>query len=200
MTLGQVSISGGAMILAALLFYLDGDGVFLWAIAGCAVHEWGHWAAIRLLGGDVKELRITVAGAEMRLSGRVPLPPGRLLLAALAGPGANLLFALVSVRLARHGLGRLYLFAGLNLGLACFNLLPAGRLDGGRALRAAGELLWSREGGERTAAIGSALTTLLLFLLGLYLLWSSGGRNFTLLLAGCWLAGMEGRQRRFDAF
>lgn len=201
MTFGRVEISGGFLLLAALLFYLDGDGVLLWALAACAIHEGGHWAAIRLLGGDVRQLRLTVAGAEMRLGAARPLSPGRLLVAALAGPGANLAAALVSARLARHGLGgRLYLFAGLHLGLACFNLLPAAGLDGGRALRAAGELLWSAEAGERATALGSAGAAALLLFSGLCLLWHSGGRNFTLLLAGVWLAGIAGRQRVSGAF
>ena len=51
------------------------------------------------------------------------------LAAALAGPAANLAAAWLCCR-AEGGA----LFAGLNLALGCFNLLPVGRLDGGRAL------------------------------------------------------------------
>ena len=45
------------------------------------------------------------------------------------GPAANLAAAWLCCR-AEGGA----LFAGLNLALGCFNLLPVGRLDGGRAL------------------------------------------------------------------
>ena len=61
------------------------------------------------------------AGAAHVLSGE--------LAAALAGLAANLAAAWLCCR-AEGGA----LFAGLNLALGCFNLLPVGRLDGGRAL------------------------------------------------------------------
>ena len=117
MILGRVEISGGALLVWALLYYMDNSGAALWV------------------------LRLTFAGAELRLSAAREMPHGRMMLVTLAGPMTNLLLALFSMVLARHGVGeRLYLFAGINLGLAVFNLLPAGWLDGGMLLREA--LIW----------------------------------------------------------
>ncbi len=191
MTLGRVEIDGGALIVGALLFYLDKSGVFGGAVLAMLLHELGHWWAIHALGGRVAAVRLTWAGAEMRLSAARPLPPGKLLLCCLAGPAVNLLLWAACVLLARHGAGeRLYLFAGIDLGLALFNLLPVRWLDGGRALEslltALGRPMW----GRRFTAWSAAALSVFLLLGGLYLLWGSGGRNFTALLAGIWVAAL----------
>jgi len=191
MTLGRVEISGGAVLVAALLFYLDRSGVFAAAVLAMLLHELGHWCAIQALGGRVTALRLTCAGAELRLSAARPLSPGKMLLCALAGPAANLLLAAAGYLLARHGVGeKLYLFAGLNLGLAFFNLLPASRLDGGKVLESLMAALGRPEWGRRVTAWGTAVLALLLTAGGLGLLWESEGRNFTVLLAGVWLAAL----------
>lgn len=195
MTLGRLEMSGGALLVVSLLLYLDKSGVWSWGLLACALHEMGHWWAIHALGGRVTCLRLTCSGAELRLSMARPLPPVRMTLAALAGPGMNLLLALAATVLARHGMGeRLYLFAGLNLGLAAFNLLPAGWLDGGRALE--NILAWrgKREMGRQVTDLCSFLVAALLLAGGLLLFWQSGGRNFTVLVAGIWLTGAVWRE------
>ncbi len=192
----RLEISGGALVVLALLYYLDDRGVTLWVLLACLFHELGHWGAIRLLGGRVVRLRLSCAGAELRLSSAHPLTPLGTALAALAGPGINLLLAWGSGLLARHGWGgRLYVFEGINLGLALFNLLPAGWLDGGRALAGVLAGLGREELGERVTALCSDGAAAVLLGLGLMLLWESGGRNFTLLIAGLWLAA-AGRKER----
>ena len=127
MRLGRVEATGGFFLLLAWLNYLDTQGLVPMAMAACALHELGHFLTLRRLGGRVRLIRLTAAGAEMVLSR--PLGYWQEGLTALAGPGANLLLALICC----SGKGGLT-FAGLNLALALFNLLPVGRLDGGRAL------------------------------------------------------------------
>ena len=146
-------------------------------------------------------LRISCAGAELWLSSTHPLSPGKMMLAALAGPGSNLGAAWVSVLLARRGIGgQLYFFAGLNLGLACFNLLPAAWLDGGKALKAVFAQAGWEEAGRQLMELGSDITAGLLLAAGLVLLWQSGGRNFTLLIAGLWMTAAARRGRKAEAF
>jgi len=195
--LGRLEVSGGALGLLALLYYLDDSGAAAWVLLACLLHELGHWGAVRALGGRVARLRISCAGAELRLSPARPLSNGGVLLAALAGPGANLAAAWVSVLLARRGAGgRLYFFAGLNLGLALFNLLPAGWLDGGKALEALLAQAGREDLGRRLGEVGSDVTAGLLLAAGGALLWQSGGRNFTLLIAGLWVTAAARRERR----
>ena len=176
--LGRVEITGGCFLLLAWLNYLDRDALLPMALAACAAHELGHLAAVRLLGGSVKQIRLTAVGAEIVLS--EPLGYWQEGASALAGPGVNLLLALGCC-----GSGRWAAFAGLNLVLALFNLLPVGGLDGGRALYCTLALLagpdwsaricgWLDRGG--TAAV-----------LALGLLTASLGGSLTLLAVSIWL-------------
>ena len=128
---GRITVTPGFLFLMAWCNYADQQGLLLPALAGCALHELGHLAAIWGLGGSVRRLRLTAVGAEIQME-RPMSYPGELA-AALAGPAANLAAAWLCCR-AEGGA----LFAGLNLALGCFNLLPVGRLDGGRALHCPG--------------------------------------------------------------
>ena len=188
-------IDSSFLFLAAILYYLDREGLFLWLVLFCVLHELGHWGGIRLLGGRVVRLRFSCAGAEMGLSAARPLSPKGMVLAALAGPGVNLTLALLTGTLARWGAGeRLYLLAGINLALGGLNMLPIRWLDGGRAVTAAlAALGW--EDSPLPGAV-SLLTAGAVLGVGVLLLRDSGGRNFSLLLVGSLLLLMTLRERK----
>ena len=196
----RVEISGGFLLLAAALYYLDNQGVILWAALACALHELGHYAAIRAFGGRVVLLRLTCIGAEMVLSsrgrrGRSLTWLGRLC-TALGGPWANLALAALSARLAWLFGERAWLFAGLNLALAAFNLLPVEQLDGGRVLAVLLSLflpdyLVRQVMGALSIGISLGLTAA-----GAALFFGAGG-SVTLLLTALWLlAASAGAFRR----
>ncbi len=195
---GRIEASGGFLLLTATLYYLDGDGVVAWALLACALHELGHYAAVRLLGGRVEFLRLTCVGAEMRLSARRMLTPGRQLLAVLAGPAVNLLLALLGARAAEWAGERAYLFAGLNLALGVFNLLPVEQLDGGRALKSLLVLLGMGRGAEQAAQLSSLALAGALAVGGSVLL-LEGKANVTLPLTGVWLLLSAARASRNSA-
>lgn len=162
----------------AWLNYMDRDFLVPMALLACGIHEAGHLIAICLLGGAVREIRLTAIGAEIVLDR--PLGYWQEGASALAGPGANLLTALICC-----GFEQGLTFAGLDLVLALFNLLPARRLDGGRALYCTLALLAGPDLAGRTcgwldlACIAGTLGG------GLLLAGSCG--NITLLLVALWL-------------
>ncbi len=138
---GKGHISPGFLLLWALFFFLDRDGVAPWALAACAIHELAHVVSLYWVGGSVKRIRFTIFGAEVEGESRGRLSYGGELLSVLAGPGSNLFLAFLAARAGE----RWYLFAGLNLSLGIFNLLPLPGLDGGRALRLLALMLFERE-------------------------------------------------------
>jgi len=178
MWFGRVEVTGGFLLLLAWLNYLDRSFLIPMAVLACAAHELGHFFIIRAMGGTIRQIRFTVVGAEMVLSR--PLGYWQEGLAALAGPGVNLALALLCC-----GFERGLTFAGLNLALAFFNLLPVGRLDGGRALYCTLALLagpdlaaWVCGGLDGLCTAGSLVA-------GLWLALFCG--NITLLLVALWL-------------
>lgn len=150
---------------------------FLPALLGIILHEVAHgWVADRLgdptarfmgrltvnplphidpLGLAVFILTSALGGFVFGWAKPVPVnpryfrnPPKGMMLVALAGPGVNLLLAVVMALLLRAFLAfdpaispttefvvkALYYGAGINVGLACLNLLPVPPLDGSRVL------------------------------------------------------------------
>ena len=126
-----ISVSPTAPLLLALFVMLSSPLLLSALLLAALCHELGHYGMLRRLRARISAVRITALGAEMQVAGR--LSYGGELLAAAAGPVTNLLLALPLA----YG-GRLwevlYLFAGAQLVLGVFNLLPILPLDGGSVL------------------------------------------------------------------
>lgn len=171
--------SGGFFLLLALLNYLDKYGIVPLAMIACILHELGHYAAIRALGGDIKQISFTVIGAEMRLARMLGYQ--RECAAALAGPAVNLLLAWLFC--GQEG-GEV--FSGVNMALGVFNLLPVRRLDGGRALHCVLCLAAGPDAAERAGERVDIVFTALILAAGILALPEGG--NITLLCVALWLA------------
>ena len=185
-----MEVTGGFLLLAAWLNYLDRQGIVPLALLSCTLHELGHLLVLLLLGVRVRRLSITAVGAEMEIDRS--LSYGGEVLAALAGPLVNLALALTFCRFSWG-----WVFAGLNLALGCFNLLPVGRLDGGRALHCLLSMSIGPAAEEAEAVLDRVLIA---FLLALGVLLIGWGGSFTLLLVALWLLakekeGKKGRNR-----
>lgn len=173
----------------AWLNYCDAQNLLPAALCAAAVHELGHLAAVYMVGGQVSRLRLTAAGAELCLEGT--LSYGRELLCALAGPSVNLLLAFGAARLGA------VVFAGLNLVLGLFNLLPLSALDGGKALSCGTALLLGPEAAQCLLRWTDWALAAALLLCGSAVLW--GGGNVTLLVVAVWLlCAFLGGKKKLD--
>ena len=186
---GRVEVHPGFLLMIAWLNYLETQGMVPVALLACACHELGHYAALKVLGNDIQLLRLNAVGAEMLP--QKPMGYGQEILTVAAGPAASLLLAVMFCHWEWGGL-----FAGLNLVLGCFNLLPVSRLDGGRVLKC---LLSLAAGPHISALICAYLDlciTLALLLLGLILVLTA--RNLTLLTVSLWLvlSYFNGKERK----
>ena len=176
----KICISPAVPLLLAV-FALLCSPLLLCALLGAAIiHECGHYALLRRFGAGVSHLSVTVFGAEMRVDDAARLSYGREMLAVAAGPAINLLLALALGAVGRWWDGA-YLFAGTNLVLGIFNLLPARPLDGGRLLWIA--VAWISEPftADRITAWVSLILSLLLLTGGIWVLWRWGSSPFLLL-------------------
>lgn len=126
-------MSPTALLLIAV-FVAAASPLCLGAVLLAALcHELGHYGALRLCGGQLEGVSVSAFGAQMRIRDRQRLSYGREALCVLAGPLVNaVLWWLLS--LAGAYCESAYLFAGAQLVLGAFNLLPLSALDGGRLL------------------------------------------------------------------
>lgn len=185
---GKISISSALMLLFAWLWYQDTSGLFEQGILACAIHETAHYAALRSIGNDVKEFRLTVFGAKIIPA--APMTYWQELIVAAAGPAVNLMMA---VCLCRSGCTMS--FAGVNLALAWFNLLPVGQLDGGRILRCALAMLVSDAVSLKIGWCVSFAFTAFFLVVGMYIAARFG--NISLFLMCLWLLRGGAQEKTF---
>lgn len=174
----NVQFSAGFLLLCAWLLYTDHSGIVLQGLFACFLHELGHCLALYFFGIDRKQITFTCYGAEIKIE--KTLSYTKELVTASAGPAVNLILALLCCRFP-FGME----FAGINLSLAIFNLLPVGQLDGARILRCTAGLLLHEAKGYRFCQWISLFVSAIFLLFGLYTAFLL--RNPTLLLMCFWI-------------
>ena len=116
------------ILLGTLMIGLHKKYMLLFCAA--SVHELGHGLAIWISDAKIEQIRLIPGGLDIRYCEKHFSYAADLLI-ALAGPAANLLFAMLISSADLQGTD---LFIGLNLTLCFFNLLPIYPLDGGKIL------------------------------------------------------------------
>jgi len=185
----RVEVSCFFLLLCAWLLYRDNSGMVVSALAACLLHELGHCAALLWAGNCVKQITITVLGAQIQPER--PMNYRQELNVAAAGPAVNLMLALVFSR-ASGGAA----FAGVNLALGVFNLLPVGELDGARILRSA--LAFAASDRTASAVYGCLEFYFTVIFAGAGMALAVRNRNLTLFFVSLWLLKRFGREKMMN--
>lgn len=135
----------------------------------------------------MQEVRLSISGAEIIPKRAHFFSYKEEMGVAAAGPAFSLLLALISAYGARYWESEeLFLFSGLNLIAALFNMIPAGPLDGGRMLKALLIQCCKSCSGERVYDYISTAFSVALVSVSFFYVVRMGG-NLTLLLTAVWL-------------
>lgn len=167
--------------MLSALYFFGGLKSMCAVMLAAAAHEFGHIAAIKILGGKIRSMRFDASGLCMSYFGLDST--GKELLSLVMGPVFGLVLAYVS-SYCGNVLNNDFLreTAGVSLIFSLFNLLPALPLDGGRALFC---LIPGRRKAERVLDTSGMLIGLLLVFGGLYFLGNEEGA--ALLISGVWI-------------
>ena len=188
-----LTVSPSALVLLAAFLLLSRGLTLPAALLSAALcHELAHVLTLHALHAPPRRLTLSATGAELYVPDLHRLSYGGELLTAAAGPVINLLLAAAMGLLGRWW-EPLYLFAGAQLVLGAFNLLPALPLDGGRILWLA--LAWLTEPytAQRVLSAVSLAVSLALLLGGGWFIWRLGGSPF-LLVGAVGLTGWNLRE------
>ena len=148
------------ILLAAIVSPLT---IVLSILLAAALHECGHFLALRAFHVPIEGLRLSAFGAVLHARGAQRLSYGRELAVTLAGCGMNLVCGVLTAWFSLHYVWvEGFVFAGAHILLCAFNLLPIPPLDGAHALDLAISALFGPLVGDAVAALAGVLCSLAL--------------------------------------
>ncbi|MDR0914538.1 MAG: hypothetical protein LBM65_05185 [Oscillospiraceae bacterium] len=183
----KLKISFLAVAFFTLVLLLDTAGRFSFCILAVLVHELGHLAAMLLLKTPPKSVAYRLFEIVIEDPDRGSRTYRQNMLITLAGPCVNLITAVVcTVLFAVFKTEVFLIFCIINLGMACFNLLPVISLDGGQALAFTLEKFFSDATVNTIISILTVVILLPTAVFGILLLFNSP-YNFSLLFISVYL-------------
>jgi len=189
--IGKVHVSALFWLFLAAVYFFDNEGLLLYMLSACAVHETGHCLMLRAVGGRLESLTFTLFFANMKIAPYPVISYLREAAVCAAGPAANFLAsaaaALVAAVSKNPGLlDGLYLFIGANVLLGVFNLLPAAPLDGGQIVYFLLLRFLPMDTARTVRLVLTAVTATAAVCFGVFVFVFSR-RNFSLLIAACFM-------------
>lgn len=184
----KITVNINFFFIAALsvMLILRDNKLILSAVAAAVLHECGHIAALLLMNNNIKELKISVSGIELKQGTKFNLSFKGEIISALAGVFVNFMCAQSFLLVNRARPNDFFLYnAGIHLVLGLFNLLPVKALDGGRALYYLLCIHMEQDRAERILKLVSVVTAIILFVLGIILFVRA--RNASLLITSVFL-------------
>lgn len=187
-----------------LLFALAGLlGKVLLVFAAVLWHESAHAITARSLGLIVREIEIFPFGGVARINHLSETEPLKDFLIAAAGPISSLLltaFSWLAPNLGYPNLEIWNFFFQVNIALACFNLLPALPLDGGRMLRACLSCFWGYQKATEKVSVISKLTSVILLVSAIGMFVADRTINISFLAASIFLYTAARAETKIAAF
>lgn len=126
----EIEISMFFVSAFTLFLIFGGIEAVVRIFSAIVIHEAGHLICMLSYGESPKSVEIKSFGIRIKRREGVILNIGREIAVYFAGPVINLIAALGFYLFGADMIG-----CAINLTIALFNLLPAGRLDGGNVLR-----------------------------------------------------------------
>lgn len=165
MSIGKVFIGVDFVILISILYLLDNNGIFVFALLAAAIHEIGHLLAMKLCGATLSCIRLGIYGVRIEMQSYPLISYGKEIIIALAGPFFGGILALLFSNMRSD---TCTLIAGFSAVLTLFNLLPAETLDGGRALKFVSLKLFDETKQIKLSKAGNLFSSLILIALSVY--------------------------------
>ncbi len=157
-----------------VMLWTEGIAPFSVILASALWHECGHLLALKLLSYRVRRIDILPMGALIEVPEGIPYRDETVI--AVSGPIASLSASAVCAALFFATKNVYALFgAAVNLVLGAFNLLPASKLDGGKALYC---LLAHKRKATEPVCSAASYAAKLIFVLFALLCFFVSDRNF----------------------
>lgn len=175
------------LFCAVLCFMLvvDRTGLVIPTLFAVFIHESGHLLAMWAADCQPKAIRLIPTSVQI-VRGFSPKKCGEVAI-TVCGPAANLvIFGVLTANYFIFKIEQSLTFGALNLVIAIFNLLPVSGLDGGALLTALIAHFTDIYKAEGIVRIITAIFSVVVFLLGIYL-WVSGTVNISVFIVAVYL-------------
>ncbi len=197
----KFSLSPFFVLLIGLFILIDGSFFAILLVFSATIHELSHIIAMHMLNCAPKEINIRAFGIEIVPNDFNYISYMGEIAISLAGPFSNLFMAGMAffyIVNFNNFYGDLF-FITVNMLFFIVNMLPIENLDGGRVFLILSRWIFGFTLGENVASYVSIFFSLILFSLGLWLLYITH-YNFSLALVGAFLLIKQARRQPVNFF